>query len=129
MTDGTNHIEEGLTAFKAGDFQAAIEHLETATREDHTSYRAFSFLGAAYAGKGKYNAAIGAFKTAEQLNPNVAAIHYNLGQAYEAAGVPTEAEYEYDCALRLDSNYTRAQDALVALRNRFHHEPEPTEDD
>ncbi|MDO8586388.1 MAG: tetratricopeptide repeat protein [Armatimonadota bacterium] len=128
MTDGTNHLEQGLAAFKAGDFQGAIDELEVATREEQDNYRAFNYLGAAYAGKGKYNAAIGAFKSAEQINPNVASIHYNLGQAYEAAGVPAEAQYEYEFALRLDAGYTRAEGALAALKTRYHHhteQPEP----
>ncbi|MDO8682558.1 MAG: tetratricopeptide repeat protein [Armatimonadota bacterium] len=124
MTESEGHIEKGLAAFKASDLQTAITELEEATRKDPTNYRAFNFLGAAYAGKGKYNAAIGAFKSAEQINPNVASIHFNLGQAYEAAGVPTEAEYEYDYALRLDPTYSRAQDALKALRARLRHEAE-----
>ena len=129
MTDGTSHLDQGLAAFKTGDFQTAIDELEMVTREEPGNYRAFNYLGAAYAGKGKYNEAIGAFKRAEQINPDVASIHFNLGQAYEAAGVPAEAGYEYEFALRLDPGYTRAEEALADLRTRYHHhteEPDPS---
>lgn len=121
VTDATSYLEQGLAAFKSGDYDTAISLLETATREEPENYRAFNYLGAAYAGKGKYNAAIGAFKSAEQINPDVVSIHYNLGQAYEAAGVPAEACYEYESCLRMDPNYTRAHDALNALRARYQH--------
>jgi tetratricopeptide (TPR) repeat protein len=121
VTDATSYLEQGLAAFKSGDYDTAISLLEAATREEPENYRAFNYLGAAYAGKGKYNAAIGAFKSAEQINPGVVSIHYNLGQAYEAAGVPAEAEYEYECCLRMDFSYARAQEALNALRARYHH--------
>lgn len=129
MEDQIDHFEQGLAAFKAGDVETAIPELEAATRQDHSNHRAFNYLGAAYAAKGKYNAAIGAFKTAEQLKPNVASIHFNLGQAYEAAGVPDEAEYEYDCALKIDPTYTRAEEALTALRKRRHREAEANSSD
>ena len=118
MEDQVNHFEQGMAAFKAGDVETAIVELEETTRFDNSNYRAFNFLGAAYAAKGKYNSAIGAFKSAEQIKPNIASIHFNLGQAYEAAGVPDEAEYEYDYALRLDPIYTRAEEALSSLRRR-----------
>ena len=119
MGDVSTHLEQGLAAFKAGDIDTAVTELEAATREDHTSFRAFSYLGAAYAAKGKYNAAIGAFKNAEQINPNIASIHYNIAQAYEAGGVWAEAEYEYQKALEIDPAYARAQEALASLRKRL----------
>jgi len=127
MEDAANHIQKGLAAFQSGDYDTAISELEGATREDSANYRAFIFLGAAYAGKAKYNAAIGAFKMAEQINPNVASVHYNIGQAYEAAGVPDEAEYEYEYALRITPNYSKAQEALDSLRKRRRHDPSSDE--
>jgi tetratricopeptide (TPR) repeat protein len=123
MGDVSTHLEQGLTAFKAGNIDTAIAELETATREDPTSFRAFNYLGAAYAAKGKFNAAIGAFKSAEQINPNIASIHYNIAQAYEAGGVWAEAEYEYQRALEVDPSYSRAQEALDSLRIRLHAPP------
>jgi len=123
MEQARGHLEQGLAAFKAQDYDTAIPELEAATREDPGNYRAFVYLGVSYAGKGKYNAAIGALKMAEQLKPGVPNIHYNIGQAYEAAGVPSEAEYEYERALDIDPNYSKARDALDALRRRRHHEP------
>lgn len=121
MADAMEHYKVGVEAFKAGNIETAVEQLETATQLDHTNYKAFCYLGAAYSVKERYNAAIGAFKTAEQIAPNVASIHYNIAQAYEASDIPNEAEYEYERALEIDPNYLKAKDALDALKKRLHH--------
>ena len=121
MAEATEHFRLGVEAFKAGDCDTAIEELETATQLDHQDHKAFCYLGAAYSGKGRYNAAIGAFKAAEQMSPGTASIHYNIAQAYEAAGVLAEAEYEYAKALEIDPNYVKARDALAKLKERLHH--------
>lgn len=121
MADAAEHFRLGVQAFKAGDYDKAIEELETATHLNHEDHKAFNYLGAAYAAKERFNAAIGAFKTAEQIAPNVASIHYNIAQAYEATGIVDEAEFEYERALQIDPNYTRAQDACDKLKRRLHH--------
>lgn len=120
MSEKDNFVS-GVEAFKAGDLDNAIECLEAATQTDHGNYKAFNYLGAAYAAKDRYNAAIGAFKTAEQIAPGVASIHYNIAQAYEASGILNEAEYEYECALKLNPDYAKAQEALARLKQRLHH--------
>ena len=76
-------------------------------------------LGAAYAQQGRYNSAIGALKRASEIKPDSPRIHYNLGQAYEAAGVPREAWFEYKRALELDSKYGLARGALISLSQRL----------
>ena len=111
----------GVAAFKASDFDKAIEELEAATQSNHDNYKAFCYLGAAYAAKERYNAAIGAFKTAEQMAPGVASIHYNIAQAYEAGEVFSEAEYEYERALQINPDYALAKEALAKLKTRLHH--------
>lgn len=115
------HHERGLAAMRAGDFDTAIAELEEATRESHSDYKFFNYLGAAYAAKGRFEKAIGAFKTAEQIAPGVAKTHYNIAQAYEAVGILTEAEYEYEKALSLDPEYAKAKEALAVLKNRLNH--------
>ncbi len=118
MEDG-DYYEKGLEALKAGDKDTAVSLLEEASRNTPNDWRVFNVLGAAYAGKGLYEKAIGAFKVAEQLAPGVASIHYNIAQSYEAAGVLSEADYEYEKALQIDPNYTKAKTAREALRQRM----------
>lgn len=119
MEQSLNHLEQGLAAMKAGDVEAAVPALEEAARQNQTDHRVFSYLGAAYAAQGRYEKAIGAFKTAEQIAPGIARIHYNVAQAYEAVGIHAEAEYEYEKALAIDPSYSKAADALAALRARL----------
>ena len=105
--------------FKSGSYEQAIATLEDATRRYTGSYDAFVYLGAAYARCGRHNSAIGAFKRASEIKPKSARVHYNLGQAYEAAGVPREAWFEYKKALEIDDNYGLARGALISLSNRL----------
>lgn len=121
MTDAAEHYKLGIEAFKTGDLDTAIEELETSSKIDNTNYRSFNYLGAAYSAKGRLNAAVGAFKIAVQLAPNVASIHYNIAQALEADGVDSEAEYEYERALQIDQNYAKAREALDRIKKRLHH--------
>jgi tetratricopeptide (TPR) repeat protein len=121
MADASEHFRAGVAAYKAGDLDKAVEELETATHLDREDYKAFSFLGAAYAAKDRFNAAIGAFKAAEQIAPNVAGIHYNIAQAYEATGILNEAEFEYERAVEIDPKYAKAQEALAGLKKRLKH--------
>ncbi|MGI6296200.1 MAG: tetratricopeptide repeat protein [Armatimonadota bacterium] len=116
-----DQFRQGVEAFKAGNFDAAVEALEAVTHSDHENYKAFCYLGAAYAAKQRFNAAIGAFKTAQQIAPHVASIYYNIAQAYEAGGVLSEAEYEYGRALEINPDYALAQEALAKLKKRLNH--------
>lgn len=121
MAEAASHLEEGIKAYAAGDLDKAIQELEEATRQDHESFKAFNYLGAAYFAKGRTDAAIGAFKTAEQIAPGVVSIHFNIAQAYEASGILSEAEYEYNRAIELDPNYTKAREALERLQKKLNH--------
>ena len=121
MGEAGDHFKLGCDAFKAGEYDKAIEELETSTRQDHENHKAFCYLGAAYAAKNRYNAAIGAFKTAEQIAPGVASTHYNIAQAYEASGILNEAEYEYERAIQINPDYTKAQEALAKVKKRLNH--------
>lgn len=121
MEQSNLHYQSGLAAMKAGDYDTAMAELEQATREYHDDYKLFNYLGAAYAAKGRYEKAIGAFKTAEQIAPGIAKTHYNIAQAYEAVGILTEAEYEYEKALSIEPSYAKAVEALSSLKKRLHH--------
>lgn len=114
-----DYRQVGIDAFNAEDYETAIESLETATLADRDDFRAFTYLGAAYAQVGRYNSAIGAFKHASALKPDVAKVHYNLAQAYEAAGVPAEAWFSYKKALEIDPYYQPAKTALILLGSRM----------
>ena len=119
MTEQLTILDRGIAVFKEGKFEKAIPMLEEATREYPESYEAFVYLGATYAQLARYNAAIGALKKASEIKPGSPRVHYNLGQAYEAAGVPKEAWSEYKKSLELDSNYSLARNAMISLSQRL----------
>ncbi len=119
MSDEMTEIERGVAAFKDGDFGLTVDIMEQASRKYPESYDAFVYLGAACAQQGRHNAAIGAFKRASEIRPDSPRIHYNLGQAYEAAGVPREAWFEYKKALEIDPKYGLARGALISLTQRL----------
>lgn len=119
MAEHSDCLTRGLQAFKSKDYETAVTELEQATIENHDDSSAFLYLGAAYTSVGRVNAAIGAFKRAEELSPDDPRVHYNLGQAYEAAGVSKEAFYEYAKALRISPCYSYARNAFTSLKSRM----------
>ena len=119
MAENKTDVESGIEKFKNGEFEEAVRIWEDASRLYPDSYDTFVYLGAAYAQQARYNAAIGALKRASEIKPGSPRIHYNLGQAYEAAGVPREAWFEYKKALELDPRYGLARGALISLSQRL----------
>lgn len=107
-----NQLKQGLELLKAGKIDEAIGQLELACEMDPSDYRAFNYLGIAYAQKKLFNRAIGAFNKAIQLRPDIPSVHYNLGLAYDADGLPEKAREEFEKALELDPNYEKAREAL-----------------
>jgi Tfp pilus assembly protein PilF len=106
----------GLEYLKAGKIDEAMEHLETATTRFPEDYQGFTYLGVAYAQKGLYNRAVGAFQAAVRLRSDLPSIRYNLGLAYQADGFPDKAGEEFEEALRLDPSYQKAEQALKAIK-------------
>lgn len=119
MSRAKTTLEQGIAAFRAGEFDQAVRVLEEVSRQYPHSYEAFVYLGAAYSQVGRHNLAIGAFRRACEIKPSSPRVHYNLGQAYEAAGVPREAWFEYKRALEIEPNYGLARGALVSLSKRL----------
>jgi Flp pilus assembly protein TadD len=119
MTEHTSSFDQGVEAFGRSDFKGAVSLFEAATRENGDDFESFVYLGISYSQIGRFNAAIGALKRASEIRPNSPVIHYNLGQAYEAAGVPNEAWSEYSQATTIDPLYARAKNAMESLSSRL----------
>ncbi len=100
----------------AADYASAAPAFEEVTRAEEKNWRAFSRLGFCLAKQGHYETAIGAFRRATEINPRSSKLHYNLGQAYELAGVPEEAMHEYDEALTVAPGYQLAEDGWKRVK-------------
>lgn len=107
--------QAGLNALRAGRLDEAIAALEAAVEADPESYEAWSYLGGAYTNKHDYESAWYAFGRAVQIQPKSAKAHYNLGLAHRLAGRIDAARFCFEEALKLDSNYTAAQNELARL--------------
>lgn len=116
MEDTYRRAEELV---RSGDASQAVPLLEEITRQEPENWRAFLYLGVAYAKNHRYETAIGALRRATQLNDNVPSTHYNLAQICELAGVPEEAEHEYNQALQLDPDYEMAVQGLERVRKKL----------
>jgi len=115
-------LQLGLECLKAGKIDEAIEHLERATARFSEDYQGFNYLGIAYARKEMYNRAVGAFQAALRIRPNIASIHYNLGVACQADGLPEMAREQFQQALKLDPSYHKADEALKILDEQVYEE-------
>ena len=111
----SSSLELGLECLKANDVDRAIEYLEQVTADLPLEFAGFNYLGIAYAKKGLYNRAVGAFLAALRLKTSVPSVHYNMGLAYQADGFPAEARQEFEKALEIDPSYERAVEALKVL--------------
>ena len=111
----TTPLQQGIDALKAGNVDLAIEYLEQATAANPSDFQGFNCLGIAYAKKQLYNRAVGAFLVAIKLRPGVASIHYNIGLACQADGLPDRAREEFRKALQIDPAYRNADEALKQL--------------
>ncbi|MHB0999502.1 MAG: tetratricopeptide repeat protein [Armatimonadota bacterium] len=115
-------LQQGLDHLKAHQIDEAIDVLETVTKDFPHDYRAFNYLGIAYAQKGKHNLAIGALQAALQIRSDIPSIRYNLGLAYQADGLTEMAIHEFDQVVQMDPSYHKAADALKTLQGKMNDE-------
>jgi len=76
--------------------------------------------GLAAFNRGDFVAALGFFQKARSLDPDVPAVHHNIGMAYMKLGDFKEAEKNLLKALRLDASYGFALIGLANLRVQEH---------
>ena len=108
-------LQLGLEALKSGKIDEAIQYLEQAATATPDDPKALDLLGVAYAEKGLYSRAVGAFEAAIKLHPMSASLHYNLAQAYRADGVYEKAKEHYQQALKIDPLYLKAESAMKLI--------------
>jgi tetratricopeptide (TPR) repeat protein len=67
----------GIEALKKNDLPGAIQHLETAVKDDPDNEIAWAYLGVAYGSMGRRDEALQALTRALNISPN-----YQLAQGY-----------------------------------------------
>jgi tetratricopeptide (TPR) repeat protein len=98
----------GLAYNDKGEYDKALEDLNTSIQLDPTSASAYSNRGISWFNKGAYDKAIQDYNEALRLDPSFATIYTNRGSAWNEKGAYDKAIQDYNEALRLDPTYTNA---------------------
>jgi cellulose synthase operon protein C len=103
-----------------GNPDLAMPLAETARRGMPDSPQAADTMGWALYQKGAYNSAIDQFREALKLaekakSPDNPTVHYHLGLAYERAGQPALARQHLQQVLKINPDYSRADDVRKHL--------------
>jgi len=93
------HVRYGFVLLKQGKPSDAKAHFEKALELDKRAEDAEAGLGASEVAIGELDKGIQTLEAALKLNPKPARVHYELGRAYEAKGVPDKALEHYRKAL------------------------------
>jgi DNA-binding response OmpR family regulator len=101
-------LSEGIAAYKAGQIDAAIEHLKRGVGIDPLAYRLHFHLALLYGKKGQIYEGIQELERAIDLNPKHYAALKNLAVLYEKAGFKNKAVEMWErCASLAPDEATR----------------------
>ena len=100
---GPKALLEGERLIREGKPAAAIEPLKDATRHLPKNPQAWNHLGLAYHGAGSHTEAIGAYRRALTLDPNLVSVRYNLGCALLDSNQPAAAQNELMSYINLNA--------------------------
>lgn len=107
--------KQAIEFLKSGQIDDAVALLLPLSVDDPDDPELHTLLGTAYHKKGDRLHSIYHFEEAVRLDESAKA-YYNLGMVYEYANRIDEAVREFQVAVSLDPNYTKAQDALDKLK-------------
>jgi tetratricopeptide (TPR) repeat protein len=118
--DAEMHYHLGI-AYKEMDlYDYAISEFELASANASIKFDCYIMLGGCFVEKGDLDKSIEYYKTASELkgqsNEKLARLHFNLGCAYEANGMVSEALNAFNLALDLDHTLSEARERIQKLR-------------
>ena len=108
-------INQGVTAYKNGDYATAVARLQAAASMALNSFRAHFYLGLALIADRRYHEALDALNIALDLDPDHLQSLTALGDAYLKLGDLAEAEAGYFRALKFRPDYPAALDGLARV--------------
>src|SRR6266550_1231968 len=124
------HYMLGLSAWKAGDRDRAVEAFRRALEQDSTHVKShlnlslvlddhdvwsLNNLAVVYIDQGQFDQALGPLAHAIEIDSTVAAFQNNLGLALERTGHSTQSADAYKAALGIDSTYQKAAGNLTRV--------------
>jgi len=108
-------LNQGVAAYKRGDYPEAIEHLERSSSMALNSFRAYYYLGLSLIGDRRYNTAIEALDIALDLDPDHLMSHVAMGDARLKLGDLSEAQASFFLALKFRPEFAPALDGLARI--------------
>lgn len=124
-----NGKDEGVRLLKENKLDEAITALNQAAKISPDDAQIHMYLGIAYSKKNDKLHAIAEFEESASIQKTPQSC-YNLGQIYEQVRRIDESIRQYEAALRMDSEYAPAKQALEGLRQKFaaaHPQPQPVQ--
>jgi tetratricopeptide (TPR) repeat protein len=108
-------INQGVTAYKNGDYASAVDQLQQAASMALNNFRAHFYLGLALIGDRRYADALEALGIALELDPDHLQSLVALGDAHLKLGDLDEASAAYFRALKFRPEYAAALDGLARI--------------
>jgi tetratricopeptide (TPR) repeat protein len=108
-------LNQGVTAYKRGDYALAIQRLESSASVALNSFRANYYLGLALIGDRRYGDALAPLEVALDLDPSHLRSHIATGDANLKMGDLNEAAASYYRAMKLRPEYPPSLDGLARI--------------
>ncbi len=109
-------LNEGVAAYKNGDFPVAVDKLRESSSLALNSFRAYFYLGLALAADRRYTEAVESLNVALDLDPSHLQSLVALGDAQWKLGDLDEADAAYFRGLKLRPEYADALDGLARVQ-------------
>jgi tetratricopeptide (TPR) repeat protein len=119
--DSEMHYHLGIAYKEMELFDYAISEFEMASSSPSMKFDCYTMLGNCYMEKGDYNKSIEYYKMSFEIqglsNEKLARLHFNLGLAYEANGMVSEAIDTFNLVLKLDHSFAEAKEKIKKLES------------
>ena len=118
--DSEMHYHLGIAYKEMELFDYAISEFELASSTPSMKFDCYIMLGNCYMEKGDYNKSIEYYKICSKIpglpKEKLARLHFNLGLAYEASGMVSEAIDTFNLVLSLDHSFPEAKEKINKLQ-------------
>ena len=119
--DSEMHYHLGIAYKEMELFDYAITEFELASSSPAIQFDCYIMLGNCYMEKGDYNKSIEYYKMSSEIqglsNERLARLHFNLGLAYEANGMVSEAIDAFNLVLKFDHAFAEAKEKIKKLQH------------
>jgi tetratricopeptide (TPR) repeat protein len=119
--DSEMHYHLGIAYKEMELYDYAISEFEMATSSLAMKFDCYIMLGDCFMEKGLHDKSIDCYKVAAEIqglaDEKMARLHFNLGLAYEANGMSSEAIQAFSVVLKYDRSMAEAQEKIRKLQN------------